>query len=62
MDDRTKKGEPDRSKVSLHEPWALDYWTQELGASKSELERIIRKVGNSVAAVRKELSRPGKSA
>jgi hypothetical protein len=55
MDDVTKKGEPDGSRINLQEAWELDYWTNELGVSKGELEKVIRKVGNSTAAVRKEL-------
>jgi Protein of unknown function (DUF3606) len=55
MDDLTKKGPADRSKINLHEAWEVDYWTKELGASKSELQRVIWKVGNSAAAIRREL-------
>ena len=58
MDRLTKRGKTDRSKINLREGWELDYWTKELGVSKSELERIIAKVGNSAAAVRKELGKP----
>ena len=52
-----KKGAADSAKISLSEAWEIDYWTNELGVSESELERIMGKVGNSVDAVRKELSR-----
>jgi hypothetical protein len=55
MDSLTTRTEPDRSKINLHQAWELDYWTRELGVSKSELQRVIEKVGNSAAAVRKEL-------
>jgi hypothetical protein len=41
--------------INLHEAWEIDYWTNELGVSKGELERLIKKVGNSAASVRKEL-------
>jgi hypothetical protein len=57
MDNLTKRGKPDRSKINMHEAWELDHWTRELGVSKSELQRIVDKVGNSAAAVRKELGR-----
>jgi hypothetical protein len=36
----------------MDEPWEVDYWTRELGVSKGELEKAIKKVGNSSAAVR----------
>jgi hypothetical protein len=55
MDDLQKKGPADRSKVNMHEAWEVDYWTMELGVSKDELQRVVKKVGNSAAAVRKEL-------
>jgi predicted RNA-binding protein YlqC (UPF0109 family) len=58
MDDLNKKGSQDRSRISLNEAWEADYWTGELGVSKGELEKIIAKVGNSAAAVRKELGMP----
>jgi hypothetical protein len=57
MDDLKKKGAADRSKINMHEPWEVDYWTQELGVSKGELAKVVKKVGNSAAAVRKELGR-----
>jgi hypothetical protein len=58
MDDLQKKKAPAaRSKVNTHEAWEVDYWTNELGVSKDELQRVVKKVGNSAAAVRKELGR-----
>jgi len=61
MDDLKNKGPQDRSRISLSEAWEVDYWTDELGVSKGELEKIIAKVGNSASAVRKELGILGKS-
>jgi Protein of unknown function (DUF3606) len=55
MDDLTKKGAADLSKINTQEAWQVDYWTKELGVSKGELERLVKKVGNSAVAVRKEL-------
>jgi hypothetical protein len=55
MDDVKKKGAADRSKISTREAWEVDYWTKQLGVSKDELQRVVKKVGNSAAAVRKEL-------
>jgi AraC-like DNA-binding protein len=61
MDSLTKRIKPDRSKINMHQAWELDYWTRELGVSRSELQRVIEKVGNSAAEVRKELARKTKS-
>ena len=56
MDDLKKKGPQDRSKINMHEPYEVKYWTKELGVSKEKLQKAVDKVGNSAAAVRKELA------
>jgi len=60
MDNLTKREKPDRSKINMHEAWELDHWTREFGVSRSELQRLVDKVGNSAAEVRKELARSRK--
>ena len=55
MDNLTKKDQRDRSKINMHEAYEVKYWTKELGVSKDELQKVVDKVGNSAAAVRKEL-------
>ena len=54
-DKLTNRIQPDRSKINMHEPHEVKYWTHALGISKDDLEKAIEKVGNSAAAVRKEL-------
>ena len=56
MDDLKKKGSQDRSKINMHEDYKVGYWTKELGVSKEKLQKAVDKVGNSAAAVRKELA------
>jgi hypothetical protein len=56
MDDLKKKGSQDRSKINIHEDHEVKYWTKELGVSKESLLKAVEKVGNSAAAVRKELA------
>ena len=56
MDNLTKKGQPDRSKINMSEDFEVKYWTKELGVSKEHLQKAVDKVGNSAAAVRKELA------
>jgi hypothetical protein len=34
----------------------VHYWTKHLNISKEELQKAVEKVGNSAAAVRKELA------
>jgi hypothetical protein len=55
MDSLTKKEQPDRSKINMNQPHEVKYWTHALGVSHEDLQRAVDKVGNSAAAVRKEL-------
>jgi len=60
-DDLLNKGQRDRSHISMGQPHEVHYWTKHLGVSKDELHRAIEKVGNSAAAVRKELGLMGEA-
>lgn len=55
-DNLTKRDQRDRSKINMHEGFEVKYRTKELGVSKEELQKAVDKVGNSAAAVRKELA------
>ena len=57
MDNLTKRDQPDRSKINMSEDYEVQYWTRHLGASREELQRAVDKVGDSAAAVRKELGK-----
>jgi hypothetical protein len=46
---------PDRSKIDLSDERAARAWAKKLGKTKEEITLAIKKVGNSAAAVRKEL-------
>jgi len=37
----------------------VKYWTKHFGITKEALQKAVEKVGNSAAAVRKELKTPG---
>jgi hypothetical protein len=54
-DDLLDKGQRDRSHIAMGQSHEVQYWTKHLGVTKEELRRAIDKVGNSAAAVRKEL-------
>jgi hypothetical protein len=56
-DNLTKRGQPDRSKIHMHEAHEVKYWTRALGVTREELQKAIDKVGNSAATVRKELGK-----
>jgi hypothetical protein len=54
-DDKSKRSGPDRGKINMSEDYEVKYWAKELGITRDELQKVIDKVGNSAAAVRKEL-------
>ncbi len=56
MDDLSKTGQQDRSKINMHEAHEVQYWTKHLNVTKEELQKAVEKVGNSAAAVRKQLA------
>ena len=62
-DNLTNRVQPDRSKINMHEDHEVKYWSHALGVSREMLQRAVDKVGNSAAAVRKELGlqEPSKS-
>ena len=54
-DDLTNRGEPDRSLINMNEKHEVRYWTEALGLSEAELQRIVDEVGNAAEAVRNRL-------
>jgi hypothetical protein len=56
-DNLQNRGQQDRSRINLHEKWEVQYWTKELGVTQEELERAVESAGNSVSAVREQLSK-----
>jgi hypothetical protein len=56
-DDRTKPGEPDRSRINLNEDYEVRYWCKELRVSPDELQHMVAEHGNSVEKIRAALGR-----
>ena len=56
-DNPNKKGAQERSRISTSEDYEVRYWSKKLGVSPDELKAAVKKVGNSAAAVEKELRR-----
>jgi hypothetical protein len=52
----THKVPPDRSKINMHDPHEFQYWVKHLRVTGDDLQKAVEKVGNSAAAVRKELT------
>jgi len=55
------KGERDRSHIAMHDKAEVRRWLRHFGVTKSELQRAVEKVGNSVVAVRKQIGIDGKT-
>jgi hypothetical protein len=53
----TKKVTPDRGRIDMSDVDQVKYLCRHLGVSEEELLRTVDKVGNSTAAVRKELGK-----
>jgi hypothetical protein len=57
MDDRKTRGKPDRSKINMSEDQEVRSWSRHLKVTNEELARAVERVGNSAAAVRKQLGK-----
>ena len=56
-DDKTKRGVPDRSKVSRTEPYEVRDLAQKMNTTQKVVKEAIDKVGNSRTKVLEELKR-----
>jgi hypothetical protein len=56
-DDKTKRRPQDSSRVSLSEPYEVEYWTKKFGVPKSELGMLVMKHGNSVKKIEEALNK-----
>jgi uncharacterized protein DUF3606 len=54
-----KKAPRRRSKTHMEEAREVKSWTRKLGVSREGLRKVVEKVGNSAAEVRKELDQSG---
>ncbi|WP_343025030.1 DUF3606 domain-containing protein [Massilia sp. MP_M2] len=53
----SNRGNTDRHLIGLTEHHEVRYWTDALGISSEELERVVHQVGNSAAKVRQHLKK-----
>jgi hypothetical protein len=56
-DDKTKRGAPDRSKVSTMEDYEVKYLAQKHDTTQKAVKEAVAKVGNSRAKVEAELKK-----
>jgi hypothetical protein len=52
---RRAKPQPVRNKIDLADPAQIRAWTRRLGVTADDLQCVAGKVGNSIAAVSKEI-------
>jgi hypothetical protein len=57
MDDKTKTGRPDSDLINISENYEVEYWAKKFGVRAEQLKTAVRAVGNSVAAVKKQLNK-----
>jgi hypothetical protein len=58
-DDPNKRGEPDRSLISLEQAHEVVSWTKKYGVTREQLEQAVKAVGNSADAVERFLRQQG---
>ena len=46
-DDKTNRGEPDRSKVSGSEDYELDYLAKKYGMTRAQARELVERVGTN---------------
>lgn len=52
MDDKRKRGKPDRDLISLEEKYEVSGWCRSLGCNATELREAVEAVGPSARKVR----------
>jgi hypothetical protein len=55
MDDKTKTGKTDDSRINVNESYELQYWSEKLNVTKDQLKEAVTAVGPTVEAVKKYL-------
>ena len=56
-DDLSKKRPQDASKISLKEPYEVDYWTTSLDCTEKQLKDAVDAVGHSATKVKDYLDK-----
>ncbi|MDB5340189.1 MAG: hypothetical protein JWN70_5808 [Planctomycetaceae bacterium] len=56
-DDKSKRGEPDRSKVNTSEDYEVAYWSGKFGVTPQLLKDAVKTAGSSPEAVAQALKK-----
>ena len=57
-DNRSIRGDADRSRINMQEDYEVRYWTQKWNISREQLAAAVREVGVMAADVAKKLGKP----
>jgi len=55
MDDKSKVENLNQERINPAEAYEMEYWSNKFGVTYEQLKSAIRAVGNSIAAVEKQL-------
>ena len=58
-DDKSNRGQADRTRINVNEEYELRDWAQRLGVSPDELREAVKVAGTSAEAVREHLKAKG---
>lgn len=47
MDDKSKKGKSDDSRININEAYELQYWSEKLNISRDELRKAVEAAGTN---------------
>ena len=51
MDNKSKTGKSDDSRINVNESYELQYWSEKLNLSREELRNAVKAVGSDVKEV-----------
>ena len=57
MDDKKNVGNPDRSRINVHEEYELNDWSKKFGVSHDELKAAVKAVGTEAKDVEEYLKK-----
>ncbi len=57
MDDKSKTGKGDDSRINVNESYELQYWSEKLNVSQDRLKEAVKAAGPMVADVKEHLSK-----
>jgi hypothetical protein len=57
MDNKKNVGNPDRSRINVHEAYELNDWSNKFGVSHDELKTAVKAVGTEAKDVEEYLKR-----